>query len=77
MLTSAIAAEHCPGEREQIKSVGRRMLESVDDVHLRWLYDPDGRQLLPELSYYGECLSSEVPASFLAAYWKGRCDKLW
>ena len=77
MVSSVIAAEHCPSNRKQIQSIGRRMLESLDEVHLHWLVDLDGKQLPPEISYYGQCLSSEVPGSFLSAYWKGRRDGLW
>jgi hypothetical protein len=76
-VTSVIAAPQCPKDRDRIVGVGRRMLESLDHAHLHWLYDPDGKQLLPEISYYGQCLSSEVPGSFLTAYWKGRKEKLW
>lgn len=28
-------------------------------------------------AYYGQCLSSEMGASFLSAYWHGRKDGLW
>ena len=76
-VTSVIAAPQCPKDRDRIVGVGRRMLESLDHAHLHWLYDPDGKQLLPEISYYGQCLSSEVPGSFLTAYWQGRKEKLW
>jgi hypothetical protein len=63
--------------RAQMQEVGGRMLASVDETRLHWLVDLDGQQLLPEISYYGQCLSSEMPGSFLAAYWKGRRDELW
>ena len=53
------------------------MMASLDWKRLHWLFDADGTQLIPELSYYGECLSSEIPSSCLAAYWRGRCDGLW
>lgn len=76
-VVSAIAAKHCPESKARMKELGRRILASVDDAHLHWLVDLDGKQLLPEISYYGQCLSSEVPGSFLATYWKGRKDKLW
>ena len=77
LVTSAIAAPHCLNDRSRIGTVGRKMMESVDSVHLHWLVDLDGKQLLPEISYYGQCLSSEMPGSFLAAYWKGKLDKVW
>jgi hypothetical protein len=41
------------------------------------MVDPDGKQLLPEISYYGQCLSSEMPASWPAAYWRGKQQGLW
>jgi hypothetical protein len=75
MISSVIAAEHNPDP--EIQSVARRMVRSLDPTHLHWIVDLDGKQLLPELSYYGQCLSSEAPGSFLAAYWKARKDRLW
>lgn len=77
MVVSAVGGKHCPSSGAQMKEVGRRMLASVDETRLHWLVDLDGKQLLPEISYYGQCLSSEMPGSFLAAYWKGRRDELW
>jgi hypothetical protein len=77
MVVSAIAGKHAPGIAKEAKSVAQGMMASLDWKRLHWLFDPDGEQLIPEISYYGECLSSEVPASFLAAYWRGRCDGLW
>jgi hypothetical protein len=77
MIISVLGAEHCPVRRQEMQSVARRMMESIDAAHLKWIVDPDGRRLLPETSPCGHCLSSEVPASFLATYWKGRKDKLW
>lgn len=75
MISSVIANQHNAGQ--QIPPVARRMVGSLDPVHLHWIVDLDGKQLPPELSYYGQCLSSEAPGSFLAAYWKGRKDRLW
>ncbi len=77
MVVSAIAGKYAPGIAKEARAVALRMMEHLDWRRLHWLYDPDGKQLLPETSYYGECLSSEVPASFLAAYWRGKNDKLW
>jgi hypothetical protein len=70
MISSVIAAQHNPDPK--IQSVARRMVGTLDPMHLHWIVDLDGKQLLPELSYYGQCLSSEAPGSFLAAYWHGR-----
>jgi hypothetical protein len=77
LVVSSIAAKHCPKDREHICDVAKRMMRAVDAKHLHWLLDTDGKQLLPEISYYDDCLSSEVPGSFLASYWKGKCDNLW
>jgi hypothetical protein len=70
MIASVIAAQHNTDQKMQ--SVARRMVGSLDPIHLHWIVDLDDKQLLPELSYYGQCLSSEAPGSFLAAYWQGR-----
>jgi hypothetical protein len=75
ILASVISAQSNPDEN--IKRVAHRMMASLDPTHLHWIVDVDGEQLLPELKYYGHCLSSEAPGSFLAAYWKGRKDRLW
>lgn len=77
IVTSEIAAKHCPARRDEMVEVANRMFRSIGANHLRCFFDPDGRQLLPEINYYGDCLSSELPGSFLAAYWKGRCERLW
>lgn len=74
MIASVIAAQHNPDP--QIGSVARRMEGSLDPTHLHWIVDLDGKQLLPELGYYGKCLSSEAPGSFLAAYGQRRKDRL-
>ena len=77
ILTSTIAASHCPAERDRMRDAALQIFRAVEADHFRWLLDLDGQQLLPEISYYGQCLSSEMPGSFLAAYWKGKRDKLW
>ena len=62
MIASVIAAQHNPDQK--IEPVARRMVGRVDATHLHWIVDLDGKQLLPQLSYYGQCLSSEAPGSF-------------
>jgi hypothetical protein len=57
--------------------MARRIIEALDETRLHWLVDPDGKQLPPQITYYGQCLSSEMGASFLAAYWRGRRDGMW
>lgn len=77
MIVSAIAARHAPDIKSDAQAVAVRMMEHLDWQRLHWLLDPDGKQLIPEISYYGECLSSEMPASFLAAYWRGKHEGFW
>jgi len=77
MAASVIAQRHVPAMAEQIRAQATRLMDGTDATRLHWIVDPDGRQLLPEISYYGQCLSSEVPATFLAAYWRGRLEGLW
>lgn len=77
MVTSVLAVEHKAENAESARTVGRQMLEAIDEQRLHWLLDPDGRQLVPEIRYYGQCLSSEVPSSFLTAYWRGRHLRCW
>ncbi|MBM3264039.1 MAG: hypothetical protein FJY97_11525 [candidate division Zixibacteria bacterium] len=77
MVTSVIAHRHVPKIAGETIAQARRLLDAVDATRLLWFFDPDGRQLLPEVAYYGHCLSSEMPASFLATYWRGRRDGLW
>ncbi|MHB9129638.1 MAG: hypothetical protein ACYDBB_00930 [Armatimonadota bacterium] len=77
LSTSVIAQRHAPAIADAARAQAQRLLAQVDATRLHWMVDPDGRQLLSELGYYGQCLSSEVPATFLAAYWRGRVDGLW
>jgi hypothetical protein len=75
MISSVIAAQH--NADQTIPPVARRKVGSLDPTHPLWIVGLDGKQLLPELTYYAQYLSSESPESFLAAYWKGRKDRLW
>lgn len=77
LSTSVIAQRHAPVIADAARAQAQRLLAQIDATRLLWMVDPDGRQLLPEISYYGQCLSSEVPSTFLAAYWRGRLDGLW
>jgi hypothetical protein len=77
LVTSVIACRHAPDLAKRAEQEARHILGLVDETRLHWIVDPDGQQLPQELRYYGQCLSSEMPASFLAAYWRGRRDGLW
>lgn len=54
-------------------SLARALLTRLDDQRLHWMIDPDGRQLLPELRWMGETLSSDVPVFTVLTYWRARC----
>jgi hypothetical protein len=77
IVTSVIASRHAPAIAARAGQQARAIVEAMDETHLHWLADLDGKQLRPEIRYYGQCLSSEMGASFLAAYWRGRKDGLW
>jgi hypothetical protein len=77
MATSAILAEHGGPAADEARALARRILEATDEVRIKWMHDPDGQQLRPGLEHYGQTLSSEVPATFLATYWRGRRAGWW
>ncbi len=77
IVTSVIACRHAPAVAERAGAMARRIIDALDETRLHWMIDPDGKQLPPQITYYGQCLSSEMGASFLAAYWRGRGDGLW
>jgi hypothetical protein len=66
----------CPSA-ETARSLAFEMLRVTDGARLRWMFDPDGRQLLPPFRYMTTLLSSESPGHFLIMYWKGRVHGLW
>lgn len=51
----------------------RTLLTRLDGQQLHWMIDPDGRQLLPEIRWMGETLSSDVPVFTVLACWRARC----
>ena len=77
IVTSVIAGRHAPAVAERAIGMARRIMDVLDETRLHWMVDPDGKQLPPEIRYYGQCLSSEMGASFLAAYWRGRKEGWW
>lgn len=77
MMTSLIATVHVPAISADARELALRFMHSVDRVRLKWIHDPDGRQLSPGLSYKNEALSSEMPATYLATFWRGRAEGLW
>lgn len=77
LITSVLAAQYSPEVASEAKALANRIMGTIDSVRLHWMYDPDGEQLLPAVRYYGECFSSEMPGSFLSAYWRGKRDGFW
>lgn len=77
MVTSIITAKHAPQSAVRAQALAQRMMASIDTDRLHWMLDTDGKQLVPEIGYYGKCLSSEMPGSFLASYWAGKCERYW
>ncbi len=77
MYTSVIAAKYADRIADEAKDLALKIMEHTDEIRLRWMYDPDGKQWIPELTYYNNALSSEMPATYLATFWRGRLEKLW
>ena len=59
-------------KKEETRELAVNMLNAVDGTRLRWMFDFDGKQLLPDLRHTYNILSSESPATWLATYWRGR-----
>lgn len=77
LWTAMVAARHCPGIRDQVTEFAAESLRRLQPAHLLWIRDTDGRQIPPELRYFSEFLSSEVPEGMIATYWEGTRLKLW
>lgn len=75
--TAMVVARHCPPKRAEAVAFARETLERLQPHHLLWISDPDGKQIPPELRYFTEFLSSEVPECIIASYWEGRRLNLW
>jgi hypothetical protein len=55
----------------------KTILELTDGDRLRWLIDPDGKQLYPECRWMECNLSSESPFHYLIVYYQGKALNLW
>ncbi|MDX2455303.1 hypothetical protein [Desulfosarcina sp.] len=77
LVTSVIAAEHSTAVRQPAIDLARRIMESIDAVRIKWQHDPDGNQIVAATGEVKEVLSSEMPASYLAAFWRGRIRGYW
>lgn len=77
LWTAVVVARHCPEERDEAVTFCAETFRRLRPDHLLWISDPDGKQIPPELRYFTEFLSSEVPEGVVASYWEGRKLKLW
>jgi len=77
LSTAMIVAKHCPPCRDEAVAFAKETFQRLEPRHLLWIADPDGKQVPPELKYFTEFLSSEVPECLIASYWEGRQMKLW
>jgi len=77
LSTAMIVAKHCPPCRGEAVAFAAETFQRLEPRHLLWIADPDGKQVPPELHYFTEFLSSEVPECLIASYWEGRHLQLW
>lgn len=77
LWTAVVVARHAPERREQAAAFCTETYRRLRPEHLLWISDPDGKQIPPELQYFTEFLSSEVPECLVASYWEGRRQQLW
>ena len=74
MVVAAFAAVYCREGDEKMK-IGTGIMNAVDEQRIKWVFDFDGEQLLPELRHMYDILSGEVPPAYLASYWMLRFNK--
>jgi len=77
MWTALVVARHCPRKKDEATAFAEETFRRLQPKHLLWIADPDGQQIAPELRYFTEFLSSELPECLIASYWEGRRLKLW
>lgn len=58
--------------KDEAKRLTLNILNAVDEHRIRWMFDFDRKQLLPDLSHMYNVLSSEVAPTWLASYWRGK-----
>ena len=78
ILTGAFTVvEHCPELRAPTLVWIRDLMAKTNGQRLRWMVDPDGQQLKPDIRWMECQLSSEAPFHYLTAYWRGRTEGFW
>jgi hypothetical protein len=68
---------HCPELREPALAWINTLMAKTNGRRLRWMVDPDGRQLKPDIRWMECQLSSEAPFHYLTAYWRGTTKGFW
>ncbi|RKX34353.1 MAG: hypothetical protein DRP71_07325 [Verrucomicrobia bacterium] len=77
LVTSVITAEHSTSMHAPSIELAKRIMENVDEIRIKWQHDPDEKQIVPDNADIKSVLSSEVPASYLATFWRGRRQGYW
>jgi len=73
MQAAEVAYIYAENEKKaEAKGLALKILNAIDETRMRWMFDFDGKQLQPELRHMYDILSSEVPSTWLATYWRGR-----
>ncbi len=77
LVTSAITAEYSTDLHNSSIALAKRIMENVDEIRIKWQHDPDGKQIVADNAEIKNALSSEMPASYLATFWRGRKQGYW
>lgn len=78
ILTGAFTVvAHCPELREPTRGWIKDLMAKTNGRRLRWMVDPDGQQLKPDIRWMECMLSSEAPFHYLTTYWRGRKAGWW
>lgn len=78
IMTGAFTVvEHSPEAGESARGWITDLMAKTNGRRLRWMTDPDGRQLKPDIRWQECILSSEAPFHYLSTYWRGRKAGWW
>jgi hypothetical protein len=77
LFASVLAAGHDPDLAPAARALAERIFTRIDATAMCWQVDPDGKQIDPDLSDVRNVLSSEMPATFVATFWRGRRLGWW
>ena len=77
MASGITVVEHCPELREPTLAWIKDLMAKTNGRRLRWMVDPDGRQLVADCRWMECQISSEAPFHYLTTYWHGRKAGWW